>query len=80
MYVEIDDFETGWYGMRISVRKNEIDILIEQLRQLKKDENKHFHISSDYEGEGGVGDIEFSVQGEEKDNMSISGFAISPNR
>ncbi len=80
MYVEIEDFKTGWYGINISIRKNEIDILIDQLNQLKKDKQQHFHISSDYEGESGVGDIEFNIQENGTDNMSISGFAISPNR
>jgi len=80
MYVEIEDFKTGWYGINISIRKNEIDILIDQLNQLKKDKQQHFHISNDYEGEGGVGDIEFNIQDDGIDNMSVSGFAISPNR
>jgi len=80
MYVELEDFKTGWYGISISLRKNEIDVLIENLEQLKRDEDQHFHISSDYKGEGGVGDIEFSIHKEGADNMQFWGMAISPNR
>lgn len=71
MHVELDDFNTGWYGVAISLRNEEIDILIERLNRLKQDSTQHFHLSSDYEGDGGVGDIEFSVQIDETDNMSI---------
>ncbi|MCI5227695.1 MAG: hypothetical protein D3918_13810 [Candidatus Electrothrix sp. AX2] len=80
MHAEIEDFKTGWYGINISIRKHEIDVLIKQLKQLKQNKQQHFHISSDYEGDGGLGDVEFSIQEDVPDNMSISGFAISPNR
>jgi len=80
MYVELDDFKTGWYGLNISLRSDEIDVIIEHLINLKKDNSQHFHISSDYEGDGGVGDIEINVKENGQDNMSIVGFAIPPNR
>lgn len=80
MYVELEDFKTGWYGISISIRKNEIDVLIEKLEQLKNLEDQHFHIRSDFKGEGGVADIEFGTQEEGADNMHVLGFAISPNR
>ena len=80
MFVELEDFKTGWYGINISLRNDEIDVIIERLIKLKKDSNQHFHISSDYEGDGGVGDIEINVKENGQDNMSIIGFAISPNR
>lgn len=80
MLVEIENFNTGWYGINISIRKNEIDVLIKQLKKLKDSEEQHFHISSDYEGEFGVGDIEFNLLEDGIDNMSITDFAISPNK
>ncbi|MCP4252691.1 MAG: hypothetical protein GY775_04650 [Candidatus Scalindua sp.] len=80
MYVKLEDYKTGWYGITISMRRNEIDTLIGQLRKLQMEENQHFHLSSNYKGNTGVGDIEFNIQEGGKENMSISGFAISPNR
>lgn len=80
MYVELEDFRTGWYGINISLRDDEIDVIIEHLKNLKKDNSQHFHIASDYEGDGGIGDIEISVKDNGQNNMSIAGLAISPNR
>ncbi|MDY7038481.1 MAG: hypothetical protein SV375_20285 [Thermodesulfobacteriota bacterium] len=73
MNVELEDFKTGWYGIYIGIKHEEIDVLIERLRSLKRDKDQHFHISSDYGGSGGVGDIEFSIQGDnEESNMIIT--------
>ena len=80
MHVEIEDFKTGWYGIGIGIRENEIDILIEQLKKMKQEKTQHFHLSSEFEGDGGIGDIEFYLQKEGKDNMQISGFEIPPTR
>ncbi len=80
MYAELEDFKTGWYGIRISIREKEIDILIEQLKKLKREKNQHFHLSSTFEGESGVGDIEFSMQEDGQDNMYVTEFAKQPNR
>lgn len=80
MYVELEDFKTGWYGIGIGLREKEIDILIEQLIRLKADKKQHFHISSEFEGDGGVGDMEFYIHEDEKDNMYITDFAISINK
>ncbi len=72
MKVEIENFQTGWYGITLGVNENDIDRLIELLTYLKNNTDQHFHISSDYEGDGGVGDIEIYVQNEdEPDNMNI---------
>ena len=80
MHVKLEDFKTGWYGINISIRECEIDIFIEQLRMLKANKDQHFHIASNFEGESGVGDIEFNIQEDNVDNMYITDFAIPPNR
>ncbi len=80
MNAKIEDFKTGWYGISISIRENEIDFFIDQLTELKESKNQHFHISSTSEGDEGVVDIEFSLQENEVDNMYFTGFAINPNR
>ena len=80
MNVELEDYETGWYGIKIGIKESEIDIMIERLKSLKKEKDRHFHLSSSFEEEGGVADIEFFFQRDGNDNMWISGFEISPNR
>ena len=80
MNVELENYETGWYGIKIGMKENEIDIMIEKLKLIKKEKDRHFHLSSSFEEESGVADIEFFFQKDENDNMLISGFEISPNR
>jgi hypothetical protein len=68
MRCEIEDFHTGWFQVSLRLRPDEIDGLIEALRRLGPD--AHFHIMSDHDGDGGVADIEISLQGEhEASNM-----------
>ena len=59
MHVEIEDFKTGWYGMSLTLSTEDIDQLIANLNAIKKDKDKHFHIFSNYEADGGVGDVAF---------------------
>lgn len=59
MHVNIEDFKTGWYGMAITLSTEDIDQLIANLQEIKEDKGKHFHFFSEYEGNGGVGDIAF---------------------
>ena len=81
MRAEIEDFETGWYQVNLSIKKEEIDGLINMLKKLKNDDSQHFHLMSNYTDEVGVADIEVDIQQEnEKDNMIISGVAIEPTR
>jgi hypothetical protein len=82
VHTVLEDFKTGWYGVAIYLREEEIDVLIEHLAELKQSKGQHFHvsISGDCEGEGGIADIEFNVQEGERDDMHITGFAIPPNR
>jgi hypothetical protein len=71
MKVEIEDFNTGWFGLVIGIKNSEIDQLINTLKEMKES-NGHFHLRSDYDGSGGVGDIEFYSQDEkEKNNMEL---------
>ena len=71
MKVEIEDFNTGWFGLVVGIKNSEIDQLINALNKMKET-NGHFHLRSDYEGSGGVGDIEFYSQDEkEKNNIEL---------
>jgi hypothetical protein len=46
---------------------------------IKDDHEQHFHISSDYKGAGGIGDIEIFIKTkEEKHNMMTSSRAFAP--
>ncbi len=77
----MDDSKTGWYGIAIGIGPDEIDLLIERLIFIKNKRDQHFHISSDYEGEGGIGDVEIYLMEEnQKNNMFITGYDIAPNR
>ena len=74
-----EDWKNGWHGIEIGLSAAEIDALIENLEMLKRDTDQHFHISSDYKGDGGVGDITIYVKdSSEADNASVSGRAIAP--
>lgn len=57
----IEDFGTGWFGVEIGLKEEEIDQLVAALQSLKK-EKTHFHLRSEFEGSGGVGDIQFYYQ------------------
>ena len=79
MHVVNEDWKNGWSGIRIGIDLNEIDRLIESLNSIKNDPDQHFHISSDYKGTGGVGDIEISLRNpKQPHNMTLSGRALSP--
>ena len=69
----------GWIGISLGIRRDEIDTLVARLLALKEKPDQHFHVSSTYEGETGIGDIEIYLQDEEVSNMSLLGFAIAPN-
>jgi len=76
---ELDDWKNGWHGLRLSATPGEISQLITLLQDLIKDPDQHFHISSDYKAQGGLGDIEISVNTEEDtNNLFLSSLAIPP--
>jgi hypothetical protein len=63
----------------LHLRSTEISRLIQLLHGLQKDHEQHFHISSNYAGSSGLGNITIAVAvGSELDNMSLSGFAMAP--
>ena len=64
MNIQFEDFQTGWVGVSIGLKATEIDQLIEALRSLKIDSGRHFHFRSNYEGQGGVGDVEIYLEDE----------------
>ncbi len=71
MKVQIEDFQTGWYGLSIGVKKGDIKALITALKQLEENQG-HFHLTSDMVGDGGVADIEIFLQEEsEVNNIEI---------
>ena len=71
MRAEIEDFKTGWFGLTIGIKKDEIDQLISALNNLKKSDG-HFHLRSDFNGSGGVGDIELYMQNtQEESNLEL---------
>lgn len=73
MRVELEDWKNGSSGLHIGVSKAELPRLIELLQILHADPEQHFHISSDNQAAGGIGDIEIYVKApEEKDNMRLS--------
>ena len=79
MHAELEDWNNGWHGLRLSLSSAEISRLVQLLQGLQEDPDQHFHISSDYAGAPGMGDIEISVAGpEEAHNMWLSGMAIAP--
>ncbi len=79
MHTKLNDWKNGWYGIELSLKKEEIDQVISRLQMLKKEPDQHFHISSDGKGPGGVGDIEIFVQAaDEPSNMMTMSKAIAP--
>lgn len=57
----------------------EVDAFIVKLPMFKRDPEQHFHISSTYKENGGIGDIEISVQHEsQSSNMPVGGRALLP--
>ncbi|MCP4488452.1 MAG: hypothetical protein GY820_14185 [Gammaproteobacteria bacterium] len=74
MKSSIEDFKTGWYGVKLRLGAEDIDSLIDYLQMLKDDETYHFHIfSNGAESEtSGIADIEISRKaGTEDSNMYI---------
>ena len=57
MNADLEDFKTGWFGLFIGLKSQEIEELIGALEDLKKYKS-HFHFRSTFEGNGGIGDIE----------------------
>jgi hypothetical protein len=73
MLVAHEQFESGWLGLSIALREDEIDQLIERLRSLQALDIAHFHFRrDDFDAIPGVADVEISLRGEtEPDNMML---------
>jgi hypothetical protein len=77
MHAELENWNNGWHGLRLSLRPEEIDRLLVLLRELRQDPDQHFHISSNHAEAGGLGDIEVSVASAGvPDNMHLGGMAL----
>ena len=78
MFVDIEDLKNGWYVIGIGLDRKEIDSFIELLQMIKNDPEQHFHISSEYDGDGGIGNIEIYIkEDKQKNNMSLLGKALT---
>lgn len=79
MHSKLDDWNNGWFGLQLALKRDEIDRVIELLQMLKDEPDQHFHLSSDYKGKGGLGDIEIFVQPQDQvSNMELLGRARAP--
>ena len=81
MHSKLEDWKNGWFGLELGISPEEIDRLIELLQMLQKEPDQHFHLSSDYKGSGGLGDIALYIQSPDQvSNMITFGKAIAPSR
>ncbi len=74
MKIEMNGLNTGWFGLNICLRPEEINQLLENLIELREQSLGHFHIRSSWpEDQGdGIADIEFSIIGDgETENATI---------
>jgi len=79
MHASLEDWKNNWFGLSLELHPQEIDRLIVLLQELKVDPEQHFHIASDYKAEGGLGDIEVSVNVNAKpNNLFLSSVALAP--
>jgi hypothetical protein len=79
MHAKYSDWQNGWFGLSLELTVEEIDHLIGMLQCIRNDPEQHFHITSDYKGGGGLGDIEICQMTQLlHHNMSISGRAMGP--
>lgn len=79
MHAKLEDWKNGWFGVEVGIAPHELDQFIRLLQMLKAEPDQHFHISNDYSGSGGLGDITFYVQSpDEPNNMLTFGKAVAP--
>ncbi len=69
----LHNYGTGWVGVSLALKSEEIDELCRRLRQLQNGEVGHFHLRcDDLEGQEGLADVSISTQGpDELDNMVV---------
>ena len=68
----------GYIGRSLGLTPDDIDSLVSMLLELKSQPDQHFHLSSKYEEEESVGDIEIYLQVNEPSNMTQLSLAIAP--
>jgi hypothetical protein len=72
MNIALEDFKTGWFGLRIGITDAEIPVLIKRLQDLQRN-HAHFHLRSEFKGAGGVGDVEiFWVEPDAPHTLTIN--------
>ena len=80
MFVELEKFNTGWVGLKIGLKGEEIEHLIQNLQMLKENPSQHFHIANNFKEKTGVIDIEIYPDENIDDNMELTGRMIEPTR
>jgi len=79
MHSKIQDWKNGWFGVELGLKKEDIPRVISLLQMLQEDSDQHFHLTSDYKGSGGLGDVMVYVQSpDEISNMESLGKALAP--
>jgi len=79
MKAELEKWKEGWQGISLGLRNDEIDYMISLLQELRKDNDQHFHISSDCKGEPSLGGVEIYIKPDsEDDNMYFTSLAKAP--
>lgn len=79
MRFRLEDWHNGWYEVEVCLRSDEIDEFIDRLRMVQADPEQHFHLNSDFSGDGGVGKLTFCQQGpDEAGNAALSSRAYVP--
>ena len=73
MNTKLEKFDSGWVGVSLALSSEEVEVLIQRLRELKSGEINHFHLrNKDFTLTEGIADIEITTMGkEELDNMTI---------
>lgn len=73
MRCELERFDSGWHGMYLRLRPQEVTALIDALKRLQ--ELEHFHLRAIFDDDvskPGVADVEIALQGEhESDNLRL---------
>ena len=79
MQMLLEGPKEGWVNVDVMLSPDEINELISLLEMIRDDPDQHFHLNSDFQGPGGVGQITFS-QSEPGDegNSTLSGRAYLP--
>ena len=73
MRATCNEFESGWIGITLELRPEEVDVMIDRLQSLKGGSIGHFHIVQEkWSGKTGIADIEVSINGgDQPDDMVI---------